>query len=92
MNTTLLLQVIAYLIILCSAFPLSNIIAKLCADEIVKDRKYIRLMAILSTLVAIVLLFVFFRAELIFTLVYFSLTLSLILRKSFDKKFVKKYT
>jgi hypothetical protein len=87
----LLIQILLYILVFATFFPLGIFMSKLCADELVKDRKYFFLMACLSLILALILFFIYFKPAIIFSLLYLSLVLAVMIRKSRDKKFVKKY-
>jgi len=78
------------ILILASSIPAGYILAYLCIDELVSGRKWFKLLALVSFILALVLLFFYRNLTLIFTSAYIFIVSLISYIKSKDKKFVKR--
>lgn len=80
-------QILLIILVLLLAFPSGYLLAYLCRDELVAGRKWFKLLALSSTILAII--FVFFNFTISLNLIFISIVSLISLGKSYDKKFVK---
>jgi MFS-type transporter involved in bile tolerance (Atg22 family) len=78
----MIIEVILYLVILGTSFPTGLLLAKLCEDELVKDRKYFIIMVYIIGLVLLGLIWAYPRISFILALVYMLLVMAIIISKS----------
>jgi len=82
-------QILLTILVLLLAFPAGYLLAYLCKDELVAGRKWFKLLALISTILAVI--FVFFNVTISLTLIFISVVSLISLSKGYDKKFVGKY-
>ena len=82
-----MLTILLAILILISSFPSGYLLAYLCKDELVQGRKWFKLLALISSLLAIV--FLFFNLTIALTLIFIAIVSLISLAKSWDKKFTK---
>jgi len=87
----MILTIILSIIILATSWPVSLLLSWLCADELVKDKKYFVALSYFLLGLGIIISLFYFNSVIIFSLVYMILVLALMILKSRDIKFVKKY-
>jgi hypothetical protein len=75
-------KIIFYLAILATSLPVGLLLAWLCEDELVNDRKYFFAMMWLALLIMIVNFLFFFNPAIIFSLFYFILVMLILIRRS----------
>jgi len=88
-----MLKDILVIIIILTAFPVGYLIAYLCRDELVDGRKWFNI--VLTACLILIFLFLLLidveqRFVVVFSLIYIGILAGISLKKSFDKKFVKK--
>jgi len=81
------IQILLVILILILAFPAGYLLAWLCKDELVQGRKWFKLLALISTILAVI--FLFFNLTISFTLVFISIVSLISVAKSKDRKWVK---
>ncbi len=74
-------------ILLILALPIGYLLAYLTRDELVKGRKYFKLIILMSSVLAVI--FLFFNSIVSLGLIFMSLVTLISLAKSYDKRFVK---
>lgn len=84
-----MLKEILAILVLLLAFPSGYLLAYLCRDELLEGRKWFKLLAFLSFILAIV--FLFFDLTATLTCIFISIVSIISLIKSYDKKFAKKF-
>jgi len=85
----MLIEVIIYIILLATALPVGAYLAKLCDDELVKDRRYFRLMSYTFLILALIFLIFYDNSSIILSLIYMVLLFEVMIyqsRKIKDKK------
>ncbi len=81
----MIIEVIIYFAILATSYPVAKLLAWLCDDELLKDRKYFILFAYFLIVISIIFMIFYFNIATILSLVYLMLILFFLLGK--DKKF-----
>jgi hypothetical protein len=76
-----MIEVIFYLLILATAFPIGLLLARLCEDELVKDKKYFFMMSCLLILISIIFLLYSMNFSMIFSSIYMIFIFSILLYK-----------
>lgn len=82
-------EVIGYILIFVTAFPTGYILAKICKDELIKDKKYILALSWLLLIVAVFLLVFNFSSMIIMSLAYMALVFGIMLKMSKNRRFMK---
>jgi len=75
-----MIEVIVYLIILATALPACWLLAWLCDDEIIKDRKYFIFFGYFIIIVAILLMLFNFNIPMLFSMAYLLIVLAILAR------------
>lgn len=83
-------EVIGYILIFATAFPVGYILAKICKDELIKDRNYILALSWLLLIVAVFLLIFNFSSMIIISLAYMALVFGIMLKMSKNKRFMRQ--
>ena len=76
---------IFYILILLSAWPIGTLLAKLCSDEQVADKKYILTVIILLAVSILAFLTVFRSISMILSLIYMIIVLFILIFKIIEK-------
>ncbi len=82
-----MLKLLFILILILLSVPSGYLLAYLCRDELIAGRKYFKLLTFISSLLAVI--FLFLNLTISLTLLVISILSSISLIKSYDKKFVK---
>jgi len=77
----MIIEAVIYVIILLTAIPCGIVLAKLCSDELVKDRKYFKSLSIFLLIVSILGLFFYPKSSIILAPIYMVLVLAVMLYK-----------
>jgi len=72
-------EVILYFIILATAWPVGVILAKICSDELMPDRRYFILMTFVMGLSFISLLIFFRKVSILLSLIYMIILLGVMI-------------
>jgi sugar phosphate permease len=75
-------EVIFYIVILATAFPLGYLLASLCSDELKKDRPYFMLISCILLIVSAVFLVLSMPTSLILSPIYMVFVLAVLVFKS----------
>lgn len=86
-----LLAILLYIIILILSWPSGLVLSWLCADELVKDRRYLIALAWVCVFIGFLCFFFYFRPSVILSLSFMILVLGFMIHKSYDTRFIKKY-
>jgi len=82
-----MLIILLSILVLILSFPAGYLLAYLCRDELVAGRKWFKLLALISTILA--LIFLFFNLTIALTCIFISIVSLISLSLSFNKKFVE---
>lgn len=83
-----IIWVIIYLAVLATSLPAGRLLAWLCEDELLKDRKYFIMLAYFLIIAALGFIILYFDVSIVFSIVYMLLILLVMLHKS--KKYFKQ--
>jgi uncharacterized protein YybS (DUF2232 family) len=75
------ISVVLYVILVASILPVGLLLAWLCQDELIKDKKYFFAMIYVSLAAMIIVYIFYFNASVIFALAYFIFILLILIRK-----------
>ncbi|MEK6886032.1 MAG: hypothetical protein AABX17_03640 [Nanoarchaeota archaeon] len=84
-----LIEAIIYFVILVTSYPVAKLLAWLCEDEIVKDRKYFIWLAYSIIILAILLFIFYFNIAILMSLVYMLFLMAFLIRSGRKRKFRK---
>ncbi len=85
----MIIQILLYLIILGTSFPVSRFLAKLCDDELILDRKYFIYLFYTLILVAFILLIFYFNISMLLSLLYLALVVTFMVPKKVSRNIKK---
>lgn len=85
----MVIEILGYLLILVTAFPVSRFLAWLCDDELIIDRKYFVYFFYCLILVTFILLIFYFNLSMLLSLLYLALVLTFMIPKKTTRN-VKK--
>jgi len=77
------------ILVLLTSFPVGYLLAYLTREELVQGRFWLKILAIISLILSVILFFVYKNIAIILTLVYIAITSLVSLWKSYDKKFIR---
>ena len=86
------IQTLLTILIMASSFPVGYLLAWLCRDELVSERKYFKIISTASIVLAFVFLLLINIEEkfvIVMSLIYIGVVSLISETKSYDKKFVK---
>jgi len=74
-------EVIVYFVILATSYPLAELLAWLCEDEIIKDRKYFIWLAYFLIVISIGVIVFYFNNIILLSLAYMLFLMAFLIRK-----------
>jgi len=77
----MILEVILYLLVFATSWPMGLLLAWLCEDEIIKDRKYFFMMSYFLIICLILIFIFFFNKDIILAIIYLIVILVILIRR-----------